>query len=332
MATAPASATVASARPSESRLRDFPVAFFVVVMGYAGLTLAWKRAEVVFQPWFAVSCWLEALGALAFVAVAVTYLQKFAAHPDAVLAELRHPVKLSFFPTISIGLILLATASIDRYFLAAQVLWVVGTTAHLAFTVYVVNAWLHRTHFEPAHLNPAWFIPAVGNVLVPIAGVRFGHPELSWFFFATGLLFWIVLLTLVMHRLFFLPALPERLQPTLFILAAPPAAAFLGYVALTGTVDAFARLLYYAALAFTLLLAARAPRLLRARFFLSSWAYAFPLAAVTAATLVMAQRTREAALEWLGAGLLAAVSLLVVALTLRTAAAVARREICVAEG
>lgn len=48
---------------------------------------------------------------------------------------------------------------------------------------------------------PAWFIPVVGNIIVPLAGVRFAPAEVSWFFFSIGLVFWIVLLAIVMYRL-----------------------------------------------------------------------------------------------------------------------------------
>lgn len=323
---------VTNAPPRASRLPHFPVSFFAAVMGLAGLTIAWKRAEVLFHPWFAISCLLELATALAFVLIGIAYALKVVHHPADVAKEWRHPVKINFFPTISIGLILLSIVLVERYFLAARVIWIVGVTAHLGFTLYVMNAWIHRSGVEIGHVNPAWFIPAVGNVLVPIAGVRFFDPEISWFFFSVGIVFWLVLLTIVMYRLFFHAALPERLVPTLFILVAPPAAAFLAYVALTGAVDAFARILYYSSLAFTLLLASNALRFLKARFFLSAWAYSFPLAAVTIATLAMAQRVGGAGFEWLGIALLVTLSVVVALLGGRTGLAVARREICVEEG
>ena len=43
--------------------------------------------------------------------------------------------------------------------------------------------------------NP-WFIPVVGNIIVPIAGVDDAPAEVSWFFFSFGLIFWIALFTL----------------------------------------------------------------------------------------------------------------------------------------
>ncbi|MGA8056376.1 MAG: SLAC1 anion channel family protein [Burkholderiales bacterium] len=315
----------------ESRLRHFPVAFFAIVMGLAGLTIAWKRAEVVFHAPFAVSCAMELVTVLAFIFIAVAYLLKLVSHPADVAKELRHPVRLNFFPTISIGLVLLWIVLVERYFVAAKWLWIVGTTMHLGFTLYVMNAWIHRTGIEVSHVNPAWFIPIVGDVLVPISGVRFFPAEVSWFFFSVGIVFWPVLLTIVMYRLFFHAPLPERLLPTLFILVAPPAVGFIAYFALTGTVDSFARILYYTALAFTLLLESNALRFLKARFFLSAWAYSFPLAAVTIATLLMAHRVGGAGFEWIALALLAVLTVVVVLLLLRTVLAISRREICVEE-
>lgn len=313
------------------RLQRFPVSFFAVIMGLAGLTIAWRKAEVVFTPPFAVSCLLEQVTVIVFVLLGVVYLSKALLYPREVAKELDHPVKLNFFPTISIGLLLLAIALMEGNPAASRWLWLAGAALHFAFTLYVMNAWIHHTRLEVAHVNPAWFIPLVGNILVPIAGVKFYSPEISWFFFSVGLIFWIVLLTIVMYRLFFHAPLPERLMPTLFILIAPPAVGFIAYVSLMGAVDAFARILYYTALLLTALMASNALRFLKAKFFLSAWAYTFPLAAMAVASLIMTREIGGAAFGWLSKGLLGVVTLVVAALSVRTLVAVARREICVEE-
>jgi tellurite resistance protein len=326
--------TLSSPARAETRLRlqHFPVPFFAVVMGLAGLTLAWKRAEVVFHPPFAVSGYLEFVAAAAFLAIALTYGLKLARHPGEVRREWHHPVRINFFPTISIGLILLSIVFVDRYFEAARAVWVLGSGLQLVFTIYVINAWIHRSNIEVGHVNPAWFIPVVGNVLVPLAGVRFFHPEISWFFFSVGIVFWIVLLTIVLNRLFLHAPLPERMLPSLFILVAPPAIATISWNALSGSVGIFGRILYYTALILTLLLASNAARFLRARFFLSAWAYSFPLAAMTIASLLMTHSVGGWLFEWLSMLLLGVLSLIVIALVARTLMGIARHEICVEEG
>lgn len=309
-------------------LAGFPVAFFAVVMGLAGCTLAWDMAERVFE-WPRYSGYLlRPVLVIVFIGLIGTYFAKAARHGDAVLAEWTHPVKVSFFATISIGLVLTGTAVLELSVGLGQWLWALGALVHLVLTVSIMSNWVHHTRYEITHLNPAWFIPVVGNILVPIAGGRLGFPEVSWFFFSIGIVFWIVLFTIVMHRLFFFAPLPARLTPTLFILIAPPAAGFVSYYSLTGAIDGFARVLYYTAVFLALLLASNATRFFRTPFFLSAWAYSFPIAALTIATTIMAQRTRGWAFEWGARGLLAVLTVVVGWLAVRTVMATLRGEIC----
>ncbi|MBI5330114.1 MAG: SLAC1 anion channel family protein [Betaproteobacteria bacterium] len=314
-----------------SRLQHFPVAWFAMIMGLAGLTLAWRKAEETLTLGVTLSPWLLGLTSVLFVAVAALYSAKVFKYRAAAAGEWAHPVKLSFVPTASIALILLSIAWLPYSQPYSKLFWLVGVSLHLILTLHVITQWMHQTRFEIVHLNPAWFIPVVGNILVPIAGVEHAPVEVSWFFFSIGIVFWPVLLTMIFYRIVFHGSLPERLTPTLFILIAPPAVGFLSYVRLTGEANAFAHVLYHAALFFTLLLLAQLPRFARIPFFLSWWAYSFPLAAITIATLVMFQHTGEPLFLRLSALLLAVASVVIVGLFLRTALAVARKEICVQE-
>lgn len=318
--------------PSESRLANFPISWFAVVMGLAGLTIAWSRAETALNLPIKLSGILIAFTAVVFVLLAVLYAAKVVRYPDAVLEELKHPVKLSFFATFSISLILVGTALLHTAPVASKWIWIAGTVLHLVLTLYVLTVWMHHTQFEIQHFNPAWFIPIVGNVLIPIAGVDHAPLEVSWFFFSIGLVFWIVLMTIFMYRVIFHHPLPDRMVPTLFILIAPPALGCVSWVLLTGGVDPFARILYYCGLFLTLLLATQIRRFARLEFFLSWWAYSFPMAAITSATLVMFQGTHLAMFKVMAYVLLTALTLLIGGLAVRTCLALARQEISVTEG
>lgn len=300
-------------------------------MGLAGLTLAWQKAHAVLGTPPIISAGLRSVVSVLFVILLIIYSLKALRYPQAIGMEIRHPIRINFFPTMSISLLLLAIAYLETAPDAAFWLWVTGAILHLGFTLAIFGSWIHHTHYDIKHVNPAWFIPVVGNIIIPVAGVRLASPELSWFFFSIGLVFWIVLLTIVLYRLFFHEPLPVRLAPTLFILLAPPSVGFIAYIGLTGELDAFARILYYTALFLALLLASNAVRFLRLPFFISAWAYSFPLAALTLATLIMGARLPGLVFDLIGAGLLALLSLVVAVLVLRTAVAIQRREICVPE-
>ena len=329
MNTAPAA--TADSPVATHRLEHFPVAIFSTVMGISGLTLAWLKAHTVLGMPVIVGQGLRGVASTLFVILLVLYGLKALRYRQAVMMEISHPVRVNFFSTISISLLLLATAYIETAPEVALWLWGVGAALHLSLTLAIFSSWIHHTHYTIQHANPAWFIPVVGNIIVPIAGVRLASPELSWFFFSIGLVFWIVLLTIVLYRLFFHEPLPARLTPTLFILLAPPSVGFIAYLQLNENLDAFARILYYTALFLALLLASNALRFLRTPFFISAWAYSFPLAALTIATLVMSARQPGPAFTLLGLGLLTIVSLVVATLAVKTLIAASRRQICVPE-
>ena len=322
-------ATGAGAGPGESRLAHLPITFFATVMGLAGLTLALHAAEVALGTGAVASPAARAVTIGVFLVVLGFYGAKIILWPRAVREEWHHPVRLAFFPTVSISLLLIATTLLADAPGAARALWLLGTAGQGMLTLAVISGWIGTRSFQHGHLNPAWFIPAVGNVIVPVAGVPLGYLELSWLFFSAGLLFWVVLLTLVFNRLVFHDPLPARLQPTLVILIAPPAVAFLAWLRLTGgVVGPMAHVLLSLAYVFAAIVAVQAPKLARLPFALSFWALSFPLAALTVASFAYAGAAGSAAHRAIGLALLALLVALILGLVARTAIAIARKEIC----
>ncbi|MCA1297013.1 SLAC1 anion channel family protein [Stappia indica] len=313
----------------EPRLMHFPVTFFAAVMGLAGFGLATRQIELALDLPFTASRLVIGATALVFLAIAVFFIAKGLRYPAALRAEWNHPVRIAFFPAITIGVLLISAGLLPVSEPLARGLWCAATVAHLAVTLGVVSAWISHRPFEQAHLTPAWFIPAVGNVLVPVAGVRLGYVEVSWFFFSVGILFWLVFLTLVFNRLIFHNPLPERLLPTLVILIAPPSAGFIAWQEINGgALDPLARVLYYVAVMFVLILLTQVHRLFRLPFTMSWWAYSFPLAAFTIASAHFGTRTGS---EFHMAAMYATYAVLAVVIALllvKTGRGILRGEIC----
>jgi tellurite resistance protein len=312
----------------QSRLAFFPVSFFSVVMGLSGMTIAWEKAQHVFNVDLGINVWMVTFTASVFGILFLLYLGKVWRYPHSVTQELAHPVKLSFFPTISISLLLIATALQGLNVSFVLPVWATGALLHLVFTLYVVNKWMHHEHFQIQHINPAWFIPAVGNVVVPIAGVPLGYVDVSWFFFSIGMFFWLILMTLVFNRMIFHQAIDAFLLPSLFILIAPPAVGFIAYMRLENELDAFARVLYFFGLFLTLLLFSQLGRFTKLKFGLPWWAYTFPLAAITIASFIMYEKSQVVTYQWIASSLLVLLTLLVALLVTLTVKDVLRHNIC----
>jgi tellurite resistance protein len=201
---------------------------------------------------------------------------------------------------------------------------------HLVLLLVVLGGWFHNAYHIKS-FNPAWFIPVVGPIIVPVAGVEIAGAELSWFFFATGLIYWICMQAVLLNRIFFHDPLPERLQPTLFILVAPPAVGFIAYVKLTGALDPFARILFYFGVFSVLLLLTMLDRFRRIPYYMSWWAYTFPLDAFALSLFLMYRLTHAPLARWAALGMAAVAAITVAAVLVRTIRMAARGGLCVPE-
>ena len=312
------------------RLPHFPITAFSIVMGLSGLTIAlWKFHHLRWLPRWPYLGLLGLTTAL-FLLFFALYLAKILFYPEAALADYRHKVRMNFIPTVSISFLLLSIAYLGLWPVLSAPLWFIGTALQALFAFHIISVWI--THeFEIHHFNPAWFIPVVGNILVPVAGVEFAPDPVTAFFFGAGLFFWIILSAIVLYRLIFHRTMPQKLMPTLFIFMAPPAVGFISYVRLTMSYDFLAQfLLFFGYFVFILLLFLfRAYR--KTPFFLSWWAYTFPMAAVTISSIVAFQITKFATFRffaWFGMTLL---TLIILRVGIETVRHVRRGEICVPE-
>lgn len=313
-----------------TRLAHLPITLFSIVMGLAGVAIAWDRTEFLSAFSQPIGLAIATLSSAFFVFLLIAYGTKIIRHRSYVALELRHPIRINFFPTIAISFLLLSVYWRQNA-TATTSLWAVGALLQLLLTLYVMSSWIHHTHYEINHINPGWFIPVVGNIIVPITGTYLGYTEVSWFFFSIGIVFWLIMFTVVMYRLIFHDPIPAKITPMLFILLAPPSIGFVSYTLLIDGLDNFARILFYTAIFIGLLLASNTVRYFKLPFFISSWAYSFPLAALAIATTRFSALNESAIFNGISFGILLLLSTLVVWLALNTIKAAKHHEICVPE-
>ena len=264
-----------------SWLQHFPIMFYAVVMGLCGLALAYERLNLLFDISGAVFEILRAAASLAYALICVFYAAKLIKHPQACKTELFHPVQVNFFAAFSIGTLLVATLWRD-FAPVYDVLFCAGVAFQTFITLHAMSFWI-RSDVEPQHASPAWFLPIVGNLFVPLAAPA--TSEFAWYYFSVGIFFWPVILAILLYRLVFCALMPPKFIPTLFITVAPPAMAFLGYTKLTGGFDEAAKIMLYVTLFFVLFIIYMFKSFLGIKFSLSWWAFTFPTAAASVAFL-----------------------------------------------
>lgn len=314
----------------KSRLEHFPIAFFATVMGLTGLSIAYQKAyhllnfpKIIFEL-------LLFSSSIIFIYLILTYGLKFIKFPDQVKIDFFHPIRINFFAAVSISFLLLSIGYYSYFPIISVTLFFIGLILHTFMTFYVISFWI-RHNFEINHTNPAWFIPIVGNVLIPIVGVDMLCVEISIFYFSIGLFFWIVLFTIVLYRIIFHNQLPIKFIPTLFILIAPPAVGFISYIKITTSYDFGAGLLYSVGMFFTLLITFMFKSFLKIKFFISWWAFTFPMAAITIANMVAYQITRCEIYKFFSYILLFTTTAIIMVVAYQTIKHIKKEEICIEE-
>lgn len=279
----------------ERFIRPMAPGWFASVMGTAvtslALTLA-SHAAADAGPALADPVALAA-SALHWLAIAMMSVLGIAAvyrlirHGDAVMEQLRHPVEGSFYATFPIAMLVMAAVWTIRGVSPALIapLWWTGALGTFAVSYVVLFGLFTSERLKLGMVTPAHFIPAVGLVVIPVAGV----------FMYVGLL------ALTMARHFLGAPVEGKMTPTLWVHLAPLSVIPLSMLALLKTTGDASLLRYGSLVAAAFLGAAlwwlvlavsmtiRNRRQGKLPFALSWWAFVFPIGACS----VLAYRVSE---------------------------------------
>lgn len=314
----------------KEKLRYFPITSYSIIMGLSGLTIALGK--------FYHMQWLPKIfydGLLFFTFVlflVITFLYGLKAirHFEEVKTDFKHRIRINFFSAISISFILLSIAFMTYWPFLSMVLWWTGLILHTLFMLHTISFWIQH-NFEIHTMNPAWFIPVVGNILIPVAGVEYMPRAFSFLFFAVGFFFWIILFAIFLNRAIFHHQLPQKFIPTLFILIAPPAIGFISYIRIAQSWDSFAVFMLFMAYFFVALILFLFKSFKSLQFFISWWAFTFPLMAITIASVVAYQISNQIIYKYLAFILIVLAVLTVGFVAWKTIGKIRHGELCVNE-
>jgi tellurite resistance protein len=315
---------------STSTIAALPVALFGSVMGLTGLALAWRSAHA----HFSVPSWIGAglgwMAIFAFVAVTAGYACKVMTAGTAVRDEFNHPIAGNMFGTPLISILLLPLLLADLSLPLARAFWAAGAIGMSVFAWFIVSRWMRGAQ-QPVHATPAWIVPVVGMLDVPLALPALQWPGLhgvAMFGLAIGLFFALPLMTLILSRLMFQEPMPESLRPSLMIMLAPFAVGFSAYASTTGHVDDFATALYMLMLFMLAVLLGRLRNLPACSTFkVSWWAVSFPLSASATAAIRYASHSPNRYTDGIAIAVLVIATVVIAGLLIRTLWGIARGEL-----
>jgi tellurite resistance protein len=311
-----------------SKLEHLAPAWFVLVMGWCGLTQTWLHGRIIFGD-FATGIGLVCFGVsvLIFGVLCIACILRLRAHPDAVQADLMHPVRHAFMATLpismmlisSIGAVLFAGLSANADLLL-RTFWLSGSILELASTVWVLSRWMRPPEeggLQWKSYTPIFFIPIVGNVLSPIGGVPLGLTTWSTIQLGIGVALWPVALCLLFVRFAQAGPLPTRLNMSLWITLVPPSIIGVDLMLLQAPAEiSFA--LWGVALFFALWCLTQMKSMLSSSFGLPQWSVSFPLAAFSIFTVDLSATSHGTWLQIPATLLIAITSLVITSLSINT--------------
>lgn len=239
----------------ERFIRPMAPGWFASVMGTAvtslALTLA-SHAAADAGPALADPVALAA-SALHWLAIAMMSVLGIAAvyrlirHGDAVMEQLRHPVEGSFYATFPIAMLVMAAVWTIRGVSPALIapLWWTGALGTFAVSYVVLFGLFTSERLKLGMVTPAHFIPAVGLVVIPVAGAPLAAASegvlrelafaLNMTGFGAGVFMYVGLLALTMARHFLGAPVEGKMTPTLWVHLAPLSVIPLSMLALLKT-------------------------------------------------------------------------------------------------
>jgi tellurite resistance protein len=311
--------------PPAPGLRRIPPNIFAISFGLAGLAEAWViTADQNLTP-----SWLSDI---LFILSAATWLSALGVYfrwPGNLRIDLADNITSPFVALPLIVPMLLAAEGLNPHsHAAATVLVDVFLALTALYGGWLTGQWICAP-LDVDKLHPGYFLPTVaGGLVASAAASAVGQRRLGEVMFGFGLVCWLILGSILMNRLFVRPRLPDPLLPTLAIEVAPPAVASLAWLALNGgRVDAVAAGLAGYGVLMVLVQLRLLPPYLRLRFGIGTWAFTFSWAAVASTLLIWLDVERPGGHTGLSYAVLAAISLFIGGVAVRTVVALARGQL-----
>jgi exfoliative toxin A/B len=214
-------------------------------------------------------------GLLAFM-VFIGIVLKLALRGNLVKKELENPVVASVYPTLTMGMMLLATYMKPLMPMIAPYFWGIAVILH-GFLIIRFSARFLKD-YSIKKVFPSWYIVYVGIVVGSVTSPAFGMQALGRLLFWFGLATYFALLPVVLKRVFVVRDIPEPAQPTLVIMCAPASLLLAGYMNAfpVKSMAMVTLLLVLSQLTYVYVLT-KLPKLLGLKFYPSYSAFTFPM-------------------------------------------------------
>ena len=227
-------------------IKNFLPSWFAVIMGF-GIIISSSMAyssRISYLQYFAKV--LAYINIALFVILLIPWILRWIFYKKNAMADFKHPIMTNFYPTITIAAMIIAL-NLQMIGVPMNItlwIWFAGAIGTIFLSISIPFMIFNNHEIALHHVNPSWFIPPVGLIAIPL----FGYPFLSltlgilnqivllfnYFGLGAGIMLYISLLTITLHRFITHPPLPNVLAPTIWIGLGPIGAGIVALLNLIG--------------------------------------------------------------------------------------------------
>jgi len=289
-------------------IKNFAPSWFASIMGTGILAISCMLFSNYLPFLKNISVYLFWFNVFMFFLFLIFWVLRWFLYFENAKKDLFHPVISSFYPTIAVALLVIAGGFIiiQHNIRLAEIFWISGALLMIFFAFLIPFIMFTHENIKISHINPGWYIPPVGLIVIPIAGAFFEplstgvYKEIvtiiNFLGYGAGFFLYIALLAIIIYRLILHSPLPGTISPTLWINLGPIGA---GNIALINIVSKTSFItvkepFYIFALVFwgfglwwlvmSIIMTLRYIKRAELNYSMSWWAFIFPLGAYTAST------------------------------------------------
>ncbi|CAD6332692.1 unnamed protein product [Miscanthus lutarioriparius] len=304
--------TEVSALPQDETwpfLLRFPINTFGMCLGVSSQAMLWKTLQsepstafLHVSPAVNNALWWVPTSLMALISF--IYLLKVVFYFEAVRREFHHPIRVNFFFAPWIACLFLVKGMPHPVTDINHVVWYILMAPILFLDLKIYGQWMSGGDRRLSKVaTPTNHLAVVGNFVGALLGAKMGLREVPIFFFAVGVVHYLVLFVTLYRRLPTNAKLPKELHPVFFLFIAAPSVASVGWARLCGEFNYAAKILYFTSLFLYMSLVVRINMFRGVRFSLAWWAYTFPMTSVAIATAVYASAVTNVLTRALAVGL-----------------------------
>jgi len=190
---------------------------------------------------------LESLAALAwglnmflFALIFIPWILRIVLYRRESLLDLKNPIIGQFFATMPIACLVMSAdflivgvnyMNTDLAIELAKIFWVVGAVIAVLISIIIPLQGFISQEVKIESLNPAWFMPPVSLIVIPVAGAKLipywpidwqlSMLVLNYISWGSGFFLFLILEVICLYRFICYPPLPGKLAPTFWINLGP---------------------------------------------------------------------------------------------------------------